>query len=251
MIRLVLALLLLLMVPVQAETVVAGLSQNRVAITANFDGSEILVFGAVARDAPVPPGRLDVIVTIEGPSGPVIVRRKARRMGIWVNVDAVEIDAAPSFYAIATTAPLADILSETENLRHRISIGQAVRAIGASGQAADSPAFSEALIRLRRANGAYLVADGGVSLDRDTLIRADVRLPANLTEGSFRARIFLLREGRVVAHEETAIEVQKTGIERFLHRLALDQPLVYGILSLSLAILAGWLASTAFAWVRR
>jgi uncharacterized protein (TIGR02186 family) len=250
MIRLLL-ILLLVALPAGAETVVAGLSQNRVAITANFDGSEILVFGAVARDAPVPPGQLDVIVTIEGPAGPVIVRRKARRAGIWVNTDAVGIDTAPSFYAIATTGPLSEILSETDNLRHRISIGRAVRTIGASGQAADSPVFTDALIRLRRASGVYLVEDGGVTLERDTLIRADVRLPANLTEGIFRARIFLLREGRVVAVEETAIDVQKAGIERFLHRLALDRPLIYGILSLSLAILAGWLASAAFTWLRR
>lgn len=250
MIRL-LVLLLLFAAPLRAESVVTGLSQNRVSITANFDGLEILVFAAVARDAPVPPGQLDVIVTIEGPAGPVIVRRKARRLGIWVNAESVQIQSAPSFYAIATTAPLRDILSETENLRHRISIAQGVRAVGASGQADDHPAFSDALIRLRRADGAYLVQDGGVTLDRDTLIRADVRLPANLTEGQFRARIFLLRGGQVVGQEETMIEVQKAGIERFLHRLALDQPLIYGILSLSLAILAGWLASAAFSWVRR
>jgi uncharacterized protein (TIGR02186 family) len=189
--------------------------------------------------------------TVEGPPARSPCASKARRYGIWVNVEAVEIDRAPSFYAIATTGPLEEILSETDNLRHRISIGQAVRAIGASGQADDHPAFSEALIRLRRNNGAYLVQDGGVTLDRDTLIRADVRLPANLTEGQFRTRIFLLRDGQVVGHEATVIEVQKAGIERFLHRLALDQPLIYGILSLSLAILAGWMASAAFTWIRR
>lgn len=250
MIRLLLALLVLA-TPLRAEEVVAGLSQNRVAITANFDGSEIMVFGAVARDAPAPPGPLDVIVTVEGPSAPVTVRRKARRFGIWVNTDAVEVDAAPAFYAIATTAPLRDILSETDNLRYRISIGQAVRAIGVAHQAPDSPAFSEALIRLRRAQGAYIVQDGGVTLERDTLIRADIQLPASLTEGTFRARIFLLRGGAVVSVEETAIEVQKAGIERFLHRLALDQPLIYGLLSLGMAILAGWLANAAFAWAKR
>ena len=108
MIRLALALLLLAL-PVRAEQVVAGLSQNRVAITANFDGSEIVVFAAVARDAPPPEGKLDVIVTIEGPLAPVTVWRKARRMGIWVNTEAVEIGSAPSFYAIAATGPLPEI----------------------------------------------------------------------------------------------------------------------------------------------
>jgi uncharacterized protein (TIGR02186 family) len=247
-----LALWCALLLPAAAqEAVVSGLSQNRVGITANFDGSEIVVFAAVARTAPAPPGRLDVIVTVEGPVGPVIVRRKARVFGIWVNTEAVEVDAAPAFYAIAATGPLSRILSETENLRHRIRINEAVRAVGTADQAEDSPAFVEALIRLRRETGLYQVRDGGVLLDRDTLIRSDIRLPASLSEGRFRVRVFLLRDGAVVGQEETEITVQKEGIERFLHRLALDEPLIYGILSLSLAILAGWLASTAFAWVRR
>lgn len=251
MIRMVLALLVLLALPARAEQLVAGLSQNRVAITANYDGSEIVVFAAVSRDAPRPEGRLDVIVTVQGPSAPVVVRRKARRLGIWVNVDAVQIDQAPAFYAIATTAPLREILTETDDLRYRISVPRAIRAVGVAHQAEDAPAFSEALIRLRRENGAYAIADGGVFLDRDTLIRADVRLPANLSEGLFRTRIFLLRDGAVVAHEETAIDVQKYGIERFLHTLAMDQPLIYGLLSLTMAILAGWGASAAFAVIRR
>ena len=90
-----------------SETIVAGLSQNRVAITAQYDGSEILVYGAVRRDAPLPEGqRLEVIITVEGPATPLVIRRKARTAGIWVNAASVTIDAAPSFYAVATTGPL-------------------------------------------------------------------------------------------------------------------------------------------------
>lgn len=251
MIRLAMTLLLLLALPSRAEQVVAGLSQNRVAITANYDGSEIVVFAAVARDAPPPPGPLDVIVTIEGPVAPVTVWRKARRFGIWVNTDAVEVDSAPAFYAIATTGPLGEILGDDYNAAYRIGIGQVLRGLDVAGRAENAEDFAEALVRLRRNSGAYQVDAGAVRVDQQTLIRADVQLPANLTEGRFRARIFLLREGRVIALEETAIYVQKAGIERFLHRLALDQPLIYGVLSLGLAVIAGWLASAAFQWFRR
>jgi len=250
MIRLALALLLLAL-PVRAEQVVAGLSQNRVAITANFDGSEIVVFAAVARDAPPPEGKLDVIVTIEGPLAPVTVWRKARRMGIWVNTEAVEIGSAPSFYAIAATGPLPEIVEDSYNKAYRIGVGQVLQGLDVHRRMPDADQFAEALVRLRRASGDYQVDAGAVRLDQQTLIRADVQLPANLTEGRFRARIFLLREGRVIALEETAIYVQKEGIERFLHRLALDQPAIYGLLSLGLAVLAGWLASAAFQWFRR
>jgi hypothetical protein len=41
---------------------------RRVSITTNFEGSEILIFGAVSRTAPPPAGsELHVIVTVEGP----------------------------------------------------------------------------------------------------------------------------------------------------------------------------------------
>jgi uncharacterized protein (TIGR02186 family) len=229
-----------------AEEVIAGLSQSRVAITANFDGSEIIVYGAVRRDAPPPEGRLDVIVTVEGPAAPVTVRRKARVLGLWVNREAVRIQAAPSFYAIATTAPLDTILSETENLRHKITIPRAIRAVGTAAEADDAPSFTEALIRLREASGAYARQDGAVEFTADTLIRTDVVLPANLTEGRFRVRLFLVRGGAVVDHLETAIDVEKQGIERWLQRLAHDRPLAYGLLSLVIAIGAGWGASAAF-----
>ncbi|HEX9859282.1 MAG TPA: TIGR02186 family protein, partial [Paracoccaceae bacterium] len=57
------------------EQIVAGLSQNRVSITANFDGSEILIYGAVKRESPAPDNfPLQVIVTVEGPSKAQIVR---------------------------------------------------------------------------------------------------------------------------------------------------------------------------------
>lgn len=235
----------------QAEQVVAGLSQHRVAITANFDGSEIMVYGAVSRDAPMPESPPEVIVTIEGPSVPITVRRKSRELGIWINSASVSISRAPAFYAIATTAPLAEILSETDDLRHKISIGRAIRAVGAATQVDDSPAFTEALIRLQKERGAYLAAEGAVQMDQGTLFRADVVLPANLTEGLFRVRIFLTRDGEVLDMQETLIDVHKDGIERFLHRLAFDHPLIYGLLALVIAALAGWGASAAFAVLRR
>ena len=46
-----------------AESVVIGMDKEKVAITATFDGSQILLFGAVKRDKPAPLGNIQVIVT--------------------------------------------------------------------------------------------------------------------------------------------------------------------------------------------
>lgn len=235
----------------RAERIVAGLSQTRVSITANFDGSEILVFGAARREAPPPEGPpLEVIVTVTGPPAPVNVRKKSRVFGIWINTESVEIDAAPRFYAIATTGPLFDILSHTEDLRHRISIPMGIRSVGAPPEVADAVQFSEALIRLRRASGHYRVEAGVVGLTEETLFQTAFELPANLTEGLYTIRIFLTRGRQVVDHHTTILDVQKVGLERFVYNLAHERPLAYGILALALAVLAGWAASAAFRFIR-
>lgn len=243
-----LALFLLLAFPAYAdEEIIAGLSQNRVSITADFAGSEILIYGAVKRDGPVPGGsKLQVLITVEGPSTPITVRKKERRAGIWINTEAVQIGSAPSFYAIATTGPMADVLTQTEDLRHQITIPRAIRAVGISDQARDAPGFVEALVRIRQDEDLYRLSENSVSLTQDTLFRTDVILPANLTEGAYRVRMFLTRDGAVVDRLERRINVRKEGLERFLYNLSREQPLIYGLLSLLIAVVAGWGASAAF-----
>lgn len=244
-------ILILAALPVRAEKIVLGLSEYRVSITADFDGSEILVYGAVKREEPLPEGPpLQVIVTVEGPSTPLTVWRKDRRWGIWVNSDAVTIDAAPSFYAIATTGKLADILSETEDLRHRISITRVIRAVGAASEAVDSPAFINALQRIRVQEKRFDLLERRVALTDQTLFRTDIELPSALTEGDYRVRVFLTRGGRVVDRMERSIFVRKEGLERYFFRMAHDQPLIYGLLSLLVAVVAGWAASALFRLIR-
>ncbi|MGB4788400.1 MAG: TIGR02186 family protein, partial [Lentibacter algarum] len=79
--RFALALVCLVMATVaSAENVVLGLSQRSVSITTNFDGSEILIFGAVKREAALPEGDpIQVVIAVSGPNQPLTVRRKDKR----------------------------------------------------------------------------------------------------------------------------------------------------------------------------
>lgn len=249
--RIGLLLFVLATLPARAEEVVLGLSQDKVAITANFDGSDILVFGAVKREEPIPEGPpLEVVVTISGPSQPVLVRRKERRFGIWINTDSVLVDAAPSFYAVATSGPFGEVLTNVEDLRHRVSVERAIRSVGAAMGVTGAQEFADAVIRIRRNEGLYRTEENAVAVDEQTLFRTAIDMPANLTEGMYAARIFLTRGGRVVSKYETAIDVRKVGLERWLFNLSRERPLIYGLMSLAIAIAAGWGASAAFRMLR-
>ena len=234
------------------EQVVAGLSQDAVSITTDFTGSEILIYGAVKREtAPPDGGPLGVIVTMQGPSQAVKVRKKERRFGIWMNTSSLVIGAAPDFYAVATSAPLGEMLLPAEDVQHRISIPLAVRALGQPVGVSDATDFTSAFLRLREANGRYRLDEGSVRLIEDTLFRADIALPAALVEGQYKASIFLTRNGHVISEYSAPVGVAKVGLERWLYRLAMERPFWYGLMSLGFAVGAGWAASAAFRLVQR
>ncbi len=256
MTRIIIALalgILTLALPARAqESVVAGLSQNQVSITATFVGSEILIFGAVKRETPAPEtGDLNVVVVIEGPSSTLTIRQKSKRYGIWINADSIEVDAAPSFYAVATSAPFGEAVSETEDLRNHISIPQSIRLVGEASERSDVQEYAEAVIRIRKDQGLYKLQENAVTVTEDTLFSTSISLPSNLTEGEYHARIYLTRSGNVVANVVETIEVRKVGLERWIYNLAHQKPLIYGLFSLFIAIVAGWGASAFFRVIQR
>ena len=230
-----------------SESVVSVLSQNRISITANFDGSEIFIFGAIKRDAPAEEGQdVDVIITVAGPQEPVIVRRKKRILGVWVNADTVEVDSAPSFYSVATTRPLKDIVSNVEDIVKDISVNELIRSVGAPQHIHDSPEFTKALIRIRERNGLYSLQPVPITVREDTLFGARVGLPANLVEGEYLARIFLVRDKKVISEHSNKIEVRKVGLERWIYSEAHNHAFTYGLLCVLVAVATGWIASAVF-----
>ena len=227
------------------ERIVLGLSQNAVSITATFTGSEILIFGAIQRESPPPVNSdLGVIIAVAGPNVPVTVRKKERVAGIWVNAESENMAIAPSFYAVATSAGIDDVLLPLEDYKHAITWRRVVRAEG-QDVFATTP-FTEAYNRIKTSEDSYQILENAVSLEENTLFHTTMSLPANLTEGDYKTRIFLTRDGQVVDQFDVVIPVYKVGIERWLYNLAQHYSAAYGILSLLIAVLAGWAASAAF-----
>ena len=232
----------------RAEEVVAGLSQTRVAITTWFSGSEIFIYGAIKREEAIPKGApLDVVITVTGPSKPLTVHKKSRRFGVWMNGRGVEIDAAPSFFAVATTGPFRDVMSWTDDLRYRVGLDQVIRLIDAPQWVEEHRQdYLDAVVRLRERAGVYYETIGGVTVTEQTLFETRLELPAQLVEGDYKARIFLTRDREVIDVYETSILVRKEGVELWIDTMAHDYSAIYGVLSILVALGAGWGASALF-----
>lgn len=242
---LALLLLVLSLVPARAENlVVGGVSQHSVSLTTDFSGSELFIYGAFeTTEADVTP---DIIITVTGPLEPVKVRKKERVSGIWINGPAVQIDEAPSFYAVATTREFRDIVNFTDDLRYRIHLDNVIRLVDAPRWVEDREAYRSAVARIREQDGLYEILSGNVKVIENKVFETRVQLPANLVEGDYTARIFLLHNKQVLDVFEDKIEVRRAGLGRFIYSSAQTHPALYGIASILIALLAGWLASAFF-----
>jgi len=240
---LALALLALAILPRQAaaQTLLAELSQREVAVTTGFAGAELLVFGTVTGDAAGPGA--EIIVSLRGPNAPIVVRRKVRVAFVWLNGPSERFDAAPSFYAVASTQPIETLLPAEE--RRRLRIGLASLPLSPRGQI-ENPDFRQALIDLKAGLRLYDEEPGGVRLVGDRLFSARLFLPPAVVPGPYRVEILLVREGRVMAARDLPLTVVRAGTSAEIWRVAHDQPLAYGIAAVLLAAFAGWLGSVLF-----
>src|SRR5580658_6316702 len=99
--------------PGRADTVVADLSSHSIAITTGFTGASVVLFGALDG-----PG--DVVTVVRGPERDITIWRKAKIAGIWANAESVTFANIPSFYAVAASKPLAELLSPAAAALHKI-----------------------------------------------------------------------------------------------------------------------------------
>lgn len=247
----------------RAETLVADLSSEFVAVTSNFTGTELILFGALERDPlevlgaiarPDQPAaaprqaRGDVVVVVRGPIEDAAVRRKGRVGPIWMNTDKVTFSNVPSFYFMASTRPLAEIASTALLQRQQLGVENLAFVPGADEppSAEMLAQFRAALIRNKRAAGLFSESNGGVRFSGNTLFRAELPIPANVPVGNYNAEVYLIRDGFIVSAQSWPFLVGKTGLERWLYKHAHNNPLLYGIGVNVLALLAGTTASFAF-----
>lgn len=237
-----------------AERLVADLSKHRVEITLGFIGSDVLLFGATG-------GKGDVVVIVRGPVGTVVVRRKARVAGIWINQERRVFEGVPAFYTISASKPLEQIVSTAVAKRHGIGLENlGIRSAGKSPFASETPVFQAALLRIRRRIELYSVPQGrGACSDKsmvdepgtvrflgERLFRTTVCFPSNVPVGTYLVQVFLIRDGQVVGAQTTPLFVNRTGIGAAVFDFAHRWPALYGLIAVALAVMAGLAAGQIF-----
>jgi uncharacterized protein (TIGR02186 family) len=237
--------------PASAERLITSISRHQVLVTSSFTGTSIVLFGVVEPDTPFgrPRQAYDIVVTVTGPRETLVTRRKERLLGIWVNASSRTFVNVPNYLHILTNRPFEEI-ANTETLR-RLQIGLDYfvlpQQIGpdTADVVRDDP-FRVNFIRLKTEHQLYGQRTNGVTFLTPTLFRAEIQVPAGAPFGNYDADVKLFAEGNLLARTNSAFEVVKVGFEQFVANAARDYGLLYGIVTVMMALMTGWFASVVF-----
>lgn len=235
--------------PARAESLIAAMSTHRIQITSNYTGSQLTAFGLVERE-----GRTasradpyDIVVTVRGPRRMLLVREKERVGPIWINRAQRRFPDSPVFLYVASNRPLDEILDPAIARRERAGLINAERMPEAWLDSDLATAhFQRGMIRIMEGKDLWGQDERGVTFLSSMLFSAPIEVPATAPTGSYAIDIVLYSGGVPLARQSTSFEVVKTGIEQRLASAAYDLPLLYGFVTVLLALFLGWASSVVF-----
>ncbi|MDA7946786.1 MAG: TIGR02186 family protein [Hyphomicrobiaceae bacterium] len=234
----------------KSELIQSDISSRNIAIESNFTGERIVIFGTIenSQHSEFEKALYDVVVAIRGPKDTVVIRKKSRIAGIWINADSYTFANVPGYYAVLSTRPLGEVANRTVLNAYGLGFDSLIlRPLGPNAPATAANGsiniFRSAVVRIRQKDGLFSYKPEGVVFVGRNLFRATIDMPANVPVGQYATDVYLLRNGEVLSHNRSQLKIHKEGFERFVFSAAFDHPLLYGIAAVIIAISAGLLAS--------
>ena len=248
--RLFVLFALLMLNAARDPILVPEVSQHEVQVRQGFRGAELLLFGAILTPEGTRAGQeYDIVVVLKGPTRSIVLREKSRIAGIWINADSAEFRSAPTFFAVASSKPIASIVDDKTAAIYELGLPWLQLSPIGSYNPKEQTRMSAGLVDLMSREGLYQQDQRGVSISEQVLYQARISLPSSVQTGTYTAETFAISHGRVVASAISRVVVKKQGFERVVAQFAEQNGLLYGLIAVALSVGMGILAGRLFALV--
>jgi hypothetical protein len=215
---------------------------NELNVSETFQGEEIKI------SAEVPAGS-NAIVEFRGTSHEDRLLRKGRRGGLWMNVGEVKVNNAPSLYLVMSTDAALLSSRNSESQWGYQALQKQMEFSGAIPKAGKDKLFKD-FLKLKESQGLYGSFPGALKVAPTSGGHARVEgqfwLSDKIPPANYEIHFFVINNGKVVDEKTTAFPVAMQGMPAVLTALAFDHATVYGLLAVTIAILAGFIMGFVF-----
>ncbi len=229
---------------------VTDLSDRRVEINSTFTGASLLLFGTFTEKFKYDPNLHDIVITVVGPNKPMILRKKNKVAGIWINYYREEYTEIPAYYSVLSSRKLTDIATKVTLGRFGLGTDFLFLKPNPLNQALPSvkswKEFRDAAVRLKKQEKLYVDSPNGVEFVGNGLFRANIDFPANVDIGDYEVSAYLFRDGNMIFEEHSPITMRKFGFSNTITQFARTYPWWHGIFAVIFALFSGWLAAAVF-----
>lgn len=228
---------------------VPEISQHEVSVRQGFNGTQLLLYGAILD----PDGRrsaeeYDIVVVLKGQTQPIRLREKRRFLGMWVNGENTAFRSAPSYFAVASSRPIEEVVDERTAAIYELGLDFLQLSPTGTIDPEEQARFTDGLVDLRQRQGLYRENPTGVTISEGVLYQARIALPSNVITGRYTAETFAIADGRVITSATSHVEVAKVGAQGVIADQAEQSSFFYGLFAVALSLFMGWAAGRLFSF---
>ncbi len=223
----------------------ATVSPETIKIDSFYHGSKVTINGEIGVDK-------EVIIKISSPAVKTSLRKKGKAAGVlWMNIGELEFHPVPDVYFIYSTQDINSILGENDQDKYTIGYDAFKRLVEVSpvSDDAEKKKWVEEFIKFKEKNKVYGVFPGKIEASTAggkktyTLV---LDWPYQAPPQEYTISIYAVKDNVVQEVTEQPLRVEKTGALKFLSNMAFNNAAVYGIVSIIIAIVAGFVVSLIF-----
>ena len=220
------------------------LRPQKLLISSFFHGDEIVVHAIVPSDQ-------EVALRIAGPQENIEVMEKGRVWGLWMNTQAVTFNHIPKVYLLWTSKRLSDLAGEDVIKGLKMDYASLVSDSLETQDPQRKSFLIKELIKLKEHDGLYQIREGSLAIKPyrqgvSNQIEAHLPLPARIYPDSYYLELITFHQGEVTLQQRESLEVSLSGFPDQMYRWATQKGLLYGILAVIFATLAGLIIGIIF-----
>lgn len=221
-------------------------NHDHIKINFFYHGDEVTVSGSSDANA-------DIIVKITSPEVHQIMKKKGKVAGLlWMNVGTLNFEHIPNLYMLYSSGRLEEILSREEMDKYIIGYPSLFKRVEIHpvDNEADKERWFREFVKFKEASKLYNVAENSVSITKGGEVTKTqsglqdyhlrIAWPYQAPPGEYTITVYAVKDKRVIESAEAKVRVEQVGGVKILADMAKNNSILYGIISIVVAVAAGF-----------